>query len=154
MEKLCDNAGEATKLIAESDGKSESISFLLRCNALIDAVREHLLYGKTVLFPYMKELAEKDNARHDCSNCAGACHLGHSARIVEITASHERVRQTLEELDEVLSVPNEDISADDWMVLRDELQLLQEALIGLFYLEEEVLIPKIKRAQKNINARD
>jgi hypothetical protein len=109
-------------------------------------------YRKEVLYPYLEELAAKKREGHDCSHCPGGCKVKHKAKILEINESHKFIRRTLEEINELFPEAEKVPVAEEFRPLRNDMLLMENTLTEIYYLEEEVLLPKIKEAQKKINA--
>jgi iron-sulfur cluster repair protein YtfE (RIC family) len=150
MEELCNNAGrEADKLHAKGKDATE---YLLQYHKLAAEVREYILYRKDILFPYLEELSDKTREGHDCTNCKGGCKAAHMAKVMDLNISHSRIQGTLDEIKTVSLLRSDEMNEREWKVLQNELQLLEGMLTELYYLEQEVLLPRIKKAQHNINA--
>ncbi|MBS1585927.1 MAG: hypothetical protein JSS82_10335 [Bacteroidetes bacterium] len=130
----------------------EVLQYLERCGVLAAEIKNHLDYRIGTLLPYMHELGRKSAEGHNCATCSGGCHVGHSAKIAELSLSHASIKNTLEGLRGLEPVAAEDITGIGIETIQDEIQFMENALAELYYLEQEVLVPKLREAQRRINA--
>jgi hypothetical protein len=89
------------------------------------------------LMRYLEALAEKSSTGHDCRFCTGGCDMAHAEHLMVIKESHSAISSHIVSID-----MNE---------LPDDLQQLANLIMELMRVEEEVLVPKIWSAQKQIN---
>lgn len=150
MEGLCKSAGVAANKLR---GKGAAImEHLLPYTKVVAEIKEYLLYRKDILFPYLGELSRKNKEGHDCSACKGGCKTAHMGIVMDVAVSHAHIHNTLEEI-KAVSLQEKDVPDEyERKMLQNELSLLESMLTELYYLEQEVLLPKIKNAQKNIHA--
>lgn len=150
MTELCNNAANAVNKTGTKS--AAALGHLLQYNKLVDEIKEYMQYRKDVLLPYMEELARKNKEGHDCSSCNGGCRVGHTGIVMDMAVSHARIHDTLDEIKTVSLQETDALSAHEWKALQNELALLESMLTEVYYLEQEVLLPKIKNAQRNIHA--
>jgi len=154
IEKLCVGAGNNLSLLQQLEVQPSAASYIERCNALIDEIKNFINARKGYYSPYLYELHRKEDASHDCSSCSGNCHAGHNIKLAEIKESIARIKDLPNRL-QMMSLPlhSETLYPDVYRALRNHLALLQDMLTELLFVEETYLIPKVAEAQKNINAR-
>jgi len=152
MEERRKNISDSIDSLADSAPRDEVFLYLERCGALAMEIKNHLGYRIDTLLPYMRDLGRKNAEGHNCATCSGGCHVGHSAKIAELSISHESIRNTLEGLQGLELAATDDLSGSEIETLQGEIQLMENTLAELYYLEQEVLIPKLREAQKRINA--
>ncbi|MBS1773175.1 MAG: hypothetical protein JST82_09950 [Bacteroidetes bacterium] len=93
-------------------------------------LKDFIQLRKDIIVPYVYELHGKAATGHDCSNCSGKCEVQHKLKTVEFTGSINNMKQGE-------SYP----AASDMAVIINE----------LLFVEEQILLPKIIEAQKEIN---
>lgn len=120
---------------------------------LTGQVKQYIRLCRIALLPYILELLDKEDAGHDCRNCASSCTIRHTAQIWGIKDAHTQMTGTLQRLQAVaMPVHHESLHADEYRMLRSEMLHLDKTLKTLFGLDESSLIPKVMEAQKNIHA--
>jgi hypothetical protein len=152
MEERSKNLSDNIDSLANSGLGDEVLRYLGRCGILAGEIKNHLEYRMDTLLPYMRDLGRKNAEGHNCATCSGGCHVGHSAKIAELSLSHESIKNTLEGLRGLEPVATEDITGTEIGSIQDEIQFMENTLAELYYLEQEVLVPKLREAQRRINA--
>lgn len=151
LEALCLNASALTNEVVENY-PSTSL-YISLASKLIAQIDEMVAIRKETIFPYVADLSIKVAENHDCRNCSGSCHVGHSANLLSLKDSHKKIKEILFRLHSV-ALPlytNTDYPAT-YKVLRNEVTVIDTLLTELFYIEEANLIPQVLQAQKTINA--
>lgn len=107
----------------------------------------------SVFVPYLLELSEKSTTGHDCANCSGRCDMQHALKLMEFTNTLRQMQSTSSYIQTEFAALDTNKESDDdaltW--LRKELRIVSNLLDELLR-REEMLIPDIQYAQKNINA--
>ncbi len=154
IEALCKTSTANAKKLTELEIHQPTSQYILLCNKLVTEISEYIENRKGYFIDYIKELHEKQEASHNCSNCSGKCHLQHDAKLMELTESHMRIKEILSRL-QMMSLPlhSETIYPDAYRVLRNQMVLLENSLTELYFIEGTYMIPKVMEAQKKINAR-
>lgn len=161
IEEHCQKAGEYAlqlKITGYTSNKNHATSpdiYISMCLGVIEDIKQCIKFRKENIIPYVLELAGKVTAGHDCSNCSTGCAVKHASKIPEIESYHGRTKDMFGRL-ERLSIPvygANNSYAEIYKLLRNEMIIIQTAVIELFFIEESALIPKIQEEQKNIHAR-
>lgn len=152
MEERRKGISDNIESLANSGPGDEVLRYLERCGILAGEIKNHLEYRMDTLLPYMRDLGRKNAEGHNCATCSGGCHVGHSAKIAELSLSHQSVKNTLEALRSLELDASDDITRREIEALQEEIQLMESTLSELYYLEQEVLVPKLREAQRRINA--
>jgi hypothetical protein len=118
----------------------------------VEETLDYIKARKEKYIPYIAELFQKAETKHDCANCSGNCKVGHSMQLVELRSSNGSIKDILYRL-QIVALPlySETIYPDAYRVLRNQMALLENNISELFFLEETYLIPKVIEAQKMIN---
>ena len=156
VDTLCEAAKKQVLKLNELENHTSSSQYITLCIKLIEEIRNYIQQKNENLIPYLQELLEKDAENHDCSTCAGtgSCNMKHEIQLIDLMNSHKNIKTILYRLQMVvLPLYSETIFPDAYRVLRNQMALLENGLTELFFLEQTFLVPKIKEAQKNINAR-
>lgn len=119
------------------------------CRSLITLAEQHLRSSRLSWVPYLLELLEKEEVGHDCRSCSSSCTIRHTAQLVGITESHNKLKAALGILS-AITPPN----ANDPDEQRQLIQTLAETLSATITTEEEKMIPLILQVQEAIHAHD
>jgi hypothetical protein len=151
MESHCDNIDT---YIRQLQGKELFLEHVSYCLYLAAEIRDLIGERRLVYVPYLNELSEKSGTGHDCANCSGGCDMQHTLKLVELSSSMKKMQSTSSFIQkELAALKKNRENADESLVwLENEIKLLTGLLDALFLHEEEILVPAIRRAQKNINA--
>ena len=135
------------KLMLLEESQYAYISF---GDQLIDAVNKYLSHRKNILLPYIQELSGKAATGHNCSTCSGRCEVQHGAKLIDFVVSLQDAKSVIQQLQVSMAKhPSED---NELRILTSEIALLGNLLKELFVIEEDILLAKMKNAQKSINA--
>ncbi|XZF14976.1 hypothetical protein ACTHGU_02490 [Chitinophagaceae bacterium MMS25-I14] len=129
--------------------------YISRCIRMLDQIKQEVETSKYVIAPYVNELYEKDTDGHNCSTCSGKCSIQHKVQIEQIKAIHKKINdiiQNIKQLEQPLSERGV-ATEHDGKIIHNELAILDNVITEMFYIEEEILMPKILEAQKHINAK-
>lgn len=153
LDIICTNARNCAAQLGVEPGHPSLSLYSGIYTALLDDVQRLLLFRKQVVIPYVQELLAKVEDGHNCKNCSGNCHVGHSAQLLGLLDSHNEIKSVLSGLHmATMPVDNDMDYPEGYRVLRNEIVVINTMLTELFYIEESSLIPKIMEAQKAINA--
>jgi hypothetical protein len=123
-------------------------------DVLVNKLKTFLSF-KEELVLYSKQLHQKMVKGHDCRACSGDCSIDHSIRIAELYDHTRDIRQLLLEVhDFAITASSDIISRDSILKHKYGILLLEKTLCELFFLEEVFLVPAMKKAQKEIYARN
>ena len=129
----------------------DSMLFVSLCYHLADDVQDYLTYRQNTLYSYLLELANKERTEHNCHNCSGRCDIEHTAQLLHFTASLEEIKKTLYVIK--TTILKEDRSTDvELKTLHNLVAKLEDNLNELLQIEEQYLLPEIRRAQNKIHA--
>jgi iron-sulfur cluster repair protein YtfE (RIC family) len=107
---------------------------------------------KNVLVPYLKQLQQKALEGHDCATCSGKCSIQHQMHLFQIQKSHHKIKELLYHIQQLavhLSLSEEPMN--HFKFLLDEIKYIDDVVTELFFIEEAIVIPKIKDAQNAIH---
>ena len=151
----CKNAAMLLAELQQDVVSPATTLYLSLCNKLLDQVQDFLIMRTTGLLPYVMELYTKDVEGHDCNNCSGNCSMRHSAQLMGLKESPQRIKEILYRL-QMVAMPlyTSTEYPNAYKILRNEMMLIDTALTELFYIEEAMLVPKIMQAQNHIHAHD
>ncbi len=153
LEKLCESAQKQVHKLEGLESELVTSQYTTLCNKLIAEIVQCMGARREMYLPYIQTLVEKVAAEHNCSSCSGGCKINHDIQIIEMQASHQHIKNILNQLNMVsLPLYSETIFPDTYRVLRNQMALIENMLTELLYLEEHYLIPKVIDAQKTINA--
>ena len=153
LEKMCIHTQKQVSKLEGLESQLVTSQYTTLCNKLINEILDNLRTRKDTYIPYMKSLAEKVEAEHNCSTCSGGCKVNHDFQVLELQASHQNIKTILNRLNMVsLPLYSDTIYPDTYRVLRNQMALIENMLTELLFLEEHYLIPKIVASQKAINA--
>ena len=148
--ELCDKA------MAEADQphtRPEHADLIGHARAFATEVRSYLKERVTTQIPYLNELAEKSSTGHDCAQCSGKCDLQHTMRLYELNKSIEKILNATEyiytEFEHVYKSFGDNTEIRS---LHSAIMLLNHFLRTVLATEVAVLVPRIKEAQREINA--
>ncbi|WP_123985406.1 hypothetical protein [Taibaiella soli] len=124
------------------------------CIKLTEEIQEELDRNNATLVPYVKQLHEKEQTGHNCLSCSGGCKVKHMQQVFTIREAQQKIKEIIYRLGQLSHPVNE--KGVEQMAQQEKLQkniqLLDNQITEIFYLEEAILIPKILDAQNNINA--
>ena len=156
IDTMCGTAKEQAEKLQQEMQQTAS-QYVTLCKQLIGEIQHYISIKKEQLVPYVHSLSEKDAAGHDCRNCTGtgSCSLKHDMQLIEINQSHQKIKDIIYRL-QMVSLPlySETIRIDLYKILQNQMALLENKLAALVLLEETYLVPKITKAQMNINVHD
>ncbi len=153
LEKLCESAQKQVHKLEGLESQLATSQYTTLCDKLITEIIDCLKARRDIYLPYIKSLAEKVVADHNCSECTGSCKVNHDMQLIEMKVSHSSLRNIINKLNMVsLPLYSDTIYPDTYRVLRNQMALIENMLTELLFLEEHYLIPKIIEAQKKINA--
>lgn len=153
VDSLCKNAVRIVSELEQEEVHPSTVLYMSLSTKLLDQVDDFINLRVGVIVPYVQELHTKQNEGHDCSSCAGGCHIRHTSQLAGLKESHKKIKEILYRLQMVALPLYTDIDyPDNYKSLRNEMMQIDTALTELFYLEESSLIPKIMEAQKFIHA--
>jgi hypothetical protein len=152
IEKICASARKQADLLYSLELQHSTSQYIVMCSKLVEETLDYIKARKEKYIPYIAELFQKAETKHDCANCSGNCKVGHSMQLVELRSSNGSIKDILYRL-QIVALPlySETIYPDAYRVLRNQMALLENNISELFFLEETYLIPKVIEAQKMIN---
>ncbi len=112
----------------------------------------YIEYRNETILPYLQQLAEKEYTGHNCGQCSGKCDMQHTARIIEFTHTIDNVKGLYTSYSEKLSELREVNYSDRYKAIATTMDFLNEYAHQLWRIELDCVLPKMKMAQKNINA--
>ena len=125
---------------------------LYHCLMLAGELAAFIAERKQLYMPYFIELSEKNATGHDCSTCSGRCDMQHTAKMIELEISLEKLRNTIDYVDgEIANLLNAQ-AAGDMIRLQSLMRQMTGLAKELIGLETKSLVPKLKEAQMKINA--
>jgi hypothetical protein len=152
--EACRDIDQSAGIVKKTaDRSGEQMLYVSLCSKLTEELREGIHIYQVEIVPYILDLCEKRENKHDCSLCNGGCKSGHSIKLATIKATHQKIKEIiyrinqLDQSEGLHSCKDE----DNCTALRNKVLLLDSTITELFYLEEAILIPKIQEAQSNIN---
>ncbi len=152
LEKLCDNGAAQAERVRALEIDSTTSEYAQHCCEMIAEISLHVRNRQRKFVPYIHQLAEKVATSHDCSACEGGCKIGHSTQVLELNASNDAVKKTLNRMQlATLPLYSHTLFPDEYRILRNRMALIEMNMTELFFLESTYLIPKIAEAQKAIN---
>jgi hypothetical protein len=150
LDQLCAKVSEH---IEEADMKEQFADYIHYSRYFVDEIREFTNGRRVAYIPYVLELAEKSDTGHNCDGCSGSCDMQHMSRLFELNKTIERVLSASEyALAEMDAIYTKEGSKKDLLPLNNEVVLTGNILKDILRQELLYLVPKIKEAQKNINA--
>ena len=152
-DEVCANARKQTDKIRRLKPADSPLQYVLHCERVLSETETYIRNRQAVYIPYVYKLSEKVADDHNCSMCSGNCKLEHDSHVLELNATNDMMRKVLNNL-KMSSLPlySETLYPDEFRVLRTHMTLLENHLTELVFLENNYLIPKIREAQKSINA--
>lgn len=151
--ELCEKVTRQIDKIKQLEPAESPLQYVLLCEQVLAEARTYISNRQLVYLPYVEKLSEKEATQHNCAQCSGNCKLEHDAHVMELNATNDLIRKTLDRLKmTTLPLYSETIYPDEFRILRTQMTLLDNHLSELVFLESNYLIPKIRVAQKNINA--
>ena len=120
---------------------------------LVEEVRGFVNERREVYIPYVFDLEAKNTTGHNCSTCSGRCDMQHSFKLAELETSQKKIYDIANRVLALLAEKaGKEANAEKLIILRNEAALLRNKISQLIEHEEIFLIPRIREAQKNINA--
>lgn len=153
IDKLCINASVYASELQEIEEHQSTSLYLNLSRKLIEEILHYIRLRKNLLLPYIQQLQYKDETGHDCKNCSGSCAMQHGEHIVNLKESNGKMKELLYRL-QLVSLPLyfDHEYPDNYKKLRTEIMIIDTTITELFYLEQDIMLPKIMEAQQNINA--
>ena len=152
---FCENAKLQASSLQQLEIHKTTSQYVNLCNKLIAEIQLYIGNKTEHLLPYLKTLAVKSSAGHDCRACNGGCDLGHELVMAEMKDSHLRIKESVYRLQMVaLPLYSETKYPVEYKSLRNLMAKLENSLADLLTIEETKLIPQIIKAQKNIYVHD
>jgi len=153
LDIMCLNAHNCIGQLQEDDQHPSVVLYTSIYSALLTEIQDLLLFRRDVILPYLEELIAKSEAGHNCKECSGKCHVGHNVHLMSLKNSHDKIKDVLAELQSSTLPLHMDVEYPAaYRILRNEIAVIDNMLIELFYIEESSLIPKVMETQKSINA--
>ncbi len=153
LDIVCSNARNCASQLSADESHPSIALYTSIYSALLDEIQRLLVFRRTVVIPYVKELVAKVADGHNCKNCSGNCHVGHSAQLLTLMESHNDIKEVLAGLHAAAMPSYGDMEYPvGYKILRNEIAVIDTMLTELFYIEESSLIPKVIEAQNAINA--
>lgn len=152
-EEINNKARRQTEKIKRLEMAEAPLQYVSLCERVLTETDSYIRNRQSVYLPYVLKLSDKVADDHNCANCTGNCKLEHDSHVMELNATNDLIRQVLSKL-KMASLPlySETTFPDEFRVLRAHMTLLENHLTELVFLENNYLIPKIREAQKSINA--
>ena len=150
---LCRHASVHAAEIEFSDHQAATKLYVNLCHQLIDEIKNHLKARKESFVPYIQTLIKKSSANHDCRSCSGKCSVQHQLSLDEILIGHVSIKEIwlrIQQLTKPLYL--EKVQSISYKILRNEIMIIESALNELLYIEENIIIPKVKDLQNAIHA--
>ncbi|RYD58308.1 MAG: hypothetical protein EOP56_05130 [Sphingobacteriales bacterium] len=123
--------------------------YLDLCRQLCALVSSIMEERRAILVPYLMELQHKEADGHNCSTCSGGCKVQHGIYVASLSGSHAKLRAMIDDVQRCRTSVGEGDAG--YRISIYELTVTN-ALLDLFELEEQQLIPEIVKAQKAIHA--
>jgi len=134
-----------TKVLTE-----KNISYISSAGSFMAAAKKFLTYRNNIFIPYLKLLTEKDTTGHDCQNCSGKCEVQHGSKIMEFMLSIKETNDSLLHMRSEVFEGAESLKEFEFLIYK--VILLGSLFEEVLQVEEEILLDKIRGAQKNIHA--
>lgn len=154
IEAMCDTARKQALKLKELEMQQSTSHYVNLCVRLTDDVSRYIKSRRESFVPYVLALHHKTVDGHDCTSCSGGCDMQHELKLAELKTSHAQTKDVISRL-QMVSLPlySETMYPDAYRVLRNQMALIENSITELFFIEEACLVPKVKEAQNNINAR-
>lgn len=150
VEKACNAAFSYAEHLANRPLFAE---YVYHSKFLLKEVRTFIDDRRTIHLPYIQELAGKSTSGHDCMHCSGRCDMQHTVKMLELVSSLKKIESTVSYMQSELEAiyKNEELKGSlRW--LSNAMEGVIDRLLNTFQYEDVTVIPRIKAAQKNINA--
>lgn len=150
---LSAKARKQIEKINRLESSEAPLQYVMLCERVLNETDQYINNRQSVYIPYVLKLSDKVAEDHNCANCSGNCKIEHDSHVLELNATNDLIRQVLSKL-KMASLPlySETTFPDEFRVLRAHMTLLENHITELVFLENTYLIPKIREAQKSINA--
>jgi hypothetical protein len=153
IEKLCSNASIYASELQETEEHQSTSLYLNLSRKLIEEILHYIRLRKNSLLPYIHQLLYKEEEGHDCKNCSASCAMQHDAQLAALKESNTKMKELLYRL-QLVSLPLyfDHEYPDNYKKLRTEIMIIDTTITELFYLEQDIMLPKILESRQNINA--
>jgi len=152
LEQLCANINEHVDRVINKDAFADYIHYV---NYFTQEVRDFIKGRRVAYVPYIMELAEKNDMEHNCAQCSGNCDMQHLERLFELNKTIEKMLSASEYAStELAIIYDKELVKEDVQVLNSEVLRTNALLRKILKQEVLDLIPKVKEAQRSINARN
>jgi hypothetical protein len=153
IDELCRHAAIHASEVEISKINQSTILFLDLCKKLLGEINSQVKMRRDILIPYVHQLLKKAAINHSCKTCDENCDIEQEKRLRLIIDSHETIKELLFRIQQLAKpLYLETIQSISYKILRNEMMIIDTALSELFYIEEVILIPKVKEVQKQLNA--
>jgi hypothetical protein len=137
--------------LKQTDDNVGGSEILHRYEQIVGEMQKFNTQRLVYFVPYLKELVDKNEEGHNCSTCSGKCDMHHTARLLDFNLSLEEIKNATYRERDLLTNGYNGVHVALQQVHQD-IKNLNEILSKLFIIEQTTLLPKIKEAQKKINA--
>jgi hypothetical protein len=155
IESIIDNAKAQCRKITLLEASTSAHQYVSLCDVIVIELGRYISDRVDKYIPYIQELSQKVQDRHNCTHCSGGCKVNHDMYVVELSATNESMKRLLARL-QMIALPlyAQTMFPYEYKLLRSIMAMLEVSLAELFFLENNYLVPKITEAQKSINAGD
>jgi hypothetical protein len=152
--ELCAQVDLHVEAVLQKNLPEELVGYIRGCRGLVSSFSREIVFRREVLGSYVSGLVQKQLKNHDCSRCTGVCAINHESSLIALLNSHRKTFGILDDLHRLaIPVQPDHIDLLGFKILLNEMMILGTSIYELFYIEENVLIPKIREAQTRIGAR-
>jgi hypothetical protein len=152
IDELCRHAAVHASEVEISKINQSTILFLDLCKKLIGEISLQVKMRREVFIPYAHQLLKKASQKHSCKTCDENCQNLKFVQLKLIIESHETIKELLFRIQQLAKpLYLETIQSISYKILRNEMMIIDTALSELFYIEEVILIPKVKEVQNQLN---
>ena len=153
IDELCRHAAIHASEVEISKINQSTILFIDLCKKLIKEISQQVKMRREIFIPYAHQLLKKAAQQHRCYDCVDNCNNEQSEQLKLIIDSHEIIKELLFRIQQLAKpLYLETIQSISYKILRNEMMIIDTALSELFYIEEVILIPKVKEVQNQLNA--
>ena len=153
IDELCRHAAIHASEVEISKINQSTILFLDLCKKLLGEISLQVKMRRDDFIPFVHKLLKKASISHSCKTCNGTCNTEQSEQLKLIIDSHDTIKELLFRIQQLAKpLYLETIQSISYKILRNEMMIIDTALSELFYIEEVILIPKVKEVQKQLNA--
>lgn len=149
---LCKQAGDHAKELQLSETIPSSSLYINLCVKLIEEIRFHIRLRQQSLIPYIHLLVKKTSKTKTPEEPLKDRTQEYGKQIELIKDAHARIKEILFRLQQIakpLYLDND--QPLPYKILRNEIMIIETALVELFYIEEAMLIPGISEAQNQVH---